>query len=283
MKNKNNVIFYLILTLILFSVLNGIKLPTTHIEPTIYKKEKSIENKLKEISFYKETNLRRYQNYQKKNKNLSLKQIITDVNIGLDKPYYTNVRENTNLDNLLILVNKYNSLPKDYIPKKLETINEKYSRKGLLLVNKARIAFEKMSEAASKENLRIIAMSTYRSYEYQKLLYTNYSNKDGQEKADTYSARAGHSEHQTGLAVDVYNINLPYTSFEETEEFIWMQKNAHKYGFILRYPKQKTKQTGYQYESWHYRYVGKKIATEIYNNNITYDEYYIQNLDTKKG
>lgn len=146
------------------------------------------------------------------------------------------------------------------------------------LVKNAKTAFEKMSEDASKENLNIIAMSTYRSYNYQKKLYNKYVSIDGEKTADTYSARAGHSEHQTGLAVDVYNKILPYTSFEQTKEFTWMQNNAHKYGFILRYPKEKEKQTGYAYESWHYRYVGVKIATYIHKKNITYDEYYIRNL-----
>ena len=147
------------------------------------------------------------------------------------------------------------------------------------LVSYAKDAFEKMSEDARKENLNIIAMSTYRSYNYQEKLYTKYVNEDGKEKADTYSARPGHSEHQTGLAVDVYNQKVNYTEFESTEEFKWLEKNAHKYGFILRYPKNKSKITGYVYEAWHYRYVGPKTATKIKKQNITYDEYYIQNLD----
>ena len=104
-------------------------------------------------------------------------------------------------------------------------------------------------------------------------LYDNYVATDGKEAADTYSARAGYSEHQTGLAVDIYNKVLPYTSFEETEEFTWMQENAYKYGFILRFPKDKTNITGYQYESWHYRYVGKEVAKEIHENNLTLEEY----------
>ena len=102
---------------------------------------------------------------------------------------------------------------------------------------------------------------------------------DGKEKADTYSARPGHSEHQTGLAVDVYNGNDDYNNFENTKEYKWMQKNAHKYGFILRYPKHKEKETTYQYESWHYRYVGEKIATYIKEHNISFEEYYVQFIE----
>ena len=141
------------------------------------------------------------------------------------------------------------------------------------LVDIAKEAFESMSDDAKKEGMNIIAMSSYRSYDYQVNLYNNYVKTDGKEAADTYSARPGYSEHQTGLAVDVYNLELPYTSFEKTEEFNWMQENAHKYGFILRFPKDKVDITGYQYEAWHYRYVGKEVAKYIHNHNMTLEEY----------
>ena len=141
------------------------------------------------------------------------------------------------------------------------------------LVKVAKEAFEELSEDALKEDMNIIAMSSYRSYEYQVNLYNNYVKKDGKEAADTYSARPGFSEHQTGLAIDVYNKKEPYTNFEQTNEFKWMQDNAYKYGFILRFPKEKENETGYQYESWHYRYVGKEIAKIIHKDNITLEEY----------
>ena len=133
-----------------------------------------------------------------------------------------------------------------------------------------------MAKAAKKENYTIIAMSSYRSYSYQENLYAKYVKQDGKEAADTYSGRPGYSEHQTGLAVDIYNGKEDYTNFERTKEFKWMQKHAHEYGFILRFPKDKEKETGYKYESWHYRYVGKNIATIIKNKNISYEEYYVQ-------
>ena len=241
------------------------------------KKTPSTESELKKISYFKEKNLPRYLSLL--NKNLSYEEIVTYINIGLDKPYYTNVKKAKDLNSTTILVNKYNYLEKNYIPNNLETIKSKYANTNIKLTSEAKIAFEQMAEAASKESLTIIAMSAYRSYSYQETLYNNYVKKDGIAKADTYSARPGHSEHQTGLAVDVYNKTLSYTDFEKTNEFIWMQDNAYKYGFILRYPKNKANITGYQYESWHYRYVGKKISSYIHFNNITYDEYYIKFLD----
>ena len=142
--------------------------------------------------------------------------------------------------------------------------------------------FEKMATAALKENYRIRAISAYRSYQYQKGLYDSYQKQDGTSKADTYSARPGYSEHQTGLVVDIDNEKVDYSNFETTEEFNWMQENAYKYGFILRFPKDKVNETGYIYESWHYRYVGKDIAKYIHKNNISFEEYYAQFIENKK-
>ena len=143
-----------------------------------------------------------------------------------------------------------------------------------MLVKDAKNAFEEMASDAEKENLNIIVLSSYRSYSYQVNLYNKYKKKDGIKEADLYSGRPGHSEHQTGLAIDVYDGELDYTNFEKTLEFEWMMKNAHKYGFILRFPKNKEKETGYIYESWHYRYVGKHLANILYKNNYTLEEYY---------
>ena len=235
-------------------------------------KSKTI-SQYKEISYYNPNNLNRYLSYQKKNKNLSKKEIIEKVNMNLDKEWYSNPQKAIYRNTDIILVNKHYYLEKDYIPKELEQINPNDSIGNKKLVKAAKIAFEQLSEKAKEENLNIIAMSTYRSYSYQKNLYDRYVKIDGIEKVDTYSARPGYSEHQTGLAVDVCNNLLPYTEFEKTKEFEWMQKHAHEYGFILRFPKGKEEETGYQYEAWHYRYVGVKNATYIKNHNITLENF----------
>ena len=240
---------------------------------------KEEKNKYEKISYYKKENKERYIAYEKENPTLTLEQIITYVNIGLDNPYYTNTKPADNLNTNLLLVNKYNYLTEDYVPSNLENISTTYARSGMQLVKEAKEAFETLSESAKKDGMNVIAMSSYRSYDYQVNLYNNYVAQDGKEAADKYSARPGYSEHQTGLAVDVYNLDLPYTSFEETKEFTWMQENAYKYGFILRFPKDKVDITGYQYESWHYRYVGKKIAKEIKDNNLTLEEYIAKKVE----
>lgn len=233
----------------------------------------------KKIDYFNYQYLERYVNYKKCNPTLSDIDIVTRVNLNLDIPYYQNTRQSNKLNQTTILVNKYIYLPEDYIPNNLTTISSDFTSSTRQLVYEAKEAFEKMATAAKEQGYTIRVISAYRSYEYQKGLYDNYVNKDGIEKADTYSARPGHSEHQTGLVIDIDNGKVDYNNFESTEEFKWMEENAHTYGFILRYPKGKENITGYSYESWHYRYVGETIATFIKNNNLTLDEYYIRYID----
>lgn len=160
--------------------------------------------------------------------------------------------------NNILVANKTYGLPKSYAP-------------GNLL-SSFNNAFNSMKSDASSQGINLNVISGYRSYSRQSSIYNNYVAKDGKTKADTYSARAGHSEHQTGLAAD---INSLYTSFINTAEGKWLNDNCHKYGFIIRYPKGKESITGYMYEPWHIRYVGVSVATTLYNNGdwITLEEY----------
>lgn len=237
-------------------------------------KLKKLDNIDKEIDYFNMNYLDRYVLYKDDNTEMPNKQIIKNVNMNLDQEPYEYTQKAKNLNTKKILVNKYYYLEKDYIPENLETISNRYALSNMKMVKEAKVAFEEMASSAKKENLNIIAMSCYRSYEYQINLYNKYVKADGKEKADTYSGRPGHSEHQTGLAVDVYNGKENYTNFEKTKEFEWMKKHAYEYGFILRFPKDKEIETGYIYESWHYRYVGKEIATYIKEHNISFEEYY---------
>ena len=290
-KKLNLAIFVLVVVLITALITKTIKgiylIITDKKEPEIIeKKEEKKEKKVKEektsfeqLSYYKDTNHNRYIRYQNKNPNLSIETIVTYVNIGLDNPYYTYTNKAKDLNKTTIIVNKYNYLTRDYVPKNLESIPLSYARSGMKLVNVAKDAYVEMAKAAEKQKLKLVVTSSYRDYEYQEDIYNRYVKSDGKEAADTYSGRPGFSEHQTGLAVDLYNGKKLYTEFENTKEFDWMQDNAYKYGFILRFPKDKDNITGYQYESWHYRYVGKEIAQYIHEHDITYEEYYAQFLD----
>ncbi len=231
------------------------------------------------LPYYKSNNIKRYQDYHKLNSNLSVSDVVTRVNLNLDLPYYTNTKEAKYLNTFYTLVNKYNYLKEEFVPNNLVEMTTPYSKEGIYLVEEARDNFYKLVDKAKEEGLTIRAISAYRGYTYQKRLYDKYVEADGVNKADTYSARPGYSDHQTGLVVDVDNTISSFENFTNTKEYQWMLDNSYKYGFILRYPSGKESITGYQFESWHYRYVGLKLAKKIKASNLTFDEYFTRYLD----
>ena len=174
----------------------------------------------------------------------------------------------TYIDGILI-ANKTYSLPSSYAPGLQTSIQN---------------AFNNLKNDASSLGYSYYIGSGYRSYWDQKIIYNNYVSWDGQANADTYSARPGHSEHQSGLAIDVcdYNVSACIDSaYDSTESAKWLNDNCYKYGLIVRYPQGKSNMTGYMYESWHLRYVGVELATKLYNdgNWVTVEEYY--GIDSK--
>lgn len=168
----------------------------------------------------------------------------------------------------VVIANKTYSLPSNFAPNNLVAING-----YIKVVDYVKDAFLSLSSDAKAIGLNIYASSGYRSYSNQKYIYENYVSMDGKENADRYSARAGYSEHQTGLAIDVNTIDM---TFDNTSESVWLRENAYKYGFIIRYPKGKEEITGYMYEPWHIRYVGKELSNKLYKDGsyITLEEYY---------
>ena len=251
------------------------KLDKTRIEKllTTEKNEKLI-NILNE-KYFLIKNLDKYIAYSDKNPEISLTEVIALVNVHRDQDYYENMEvTDTSIGNTM-LVNKYNALSKDYEVEDLKTISKTYSYGDNKKLNKeAYDAFISLADDAKKEGYTILIVSSYRTYQDQEDVWKDYKASFGTKKADAYAARAGSSEHETGLAIDVADYNDKNDKFEATESFKWMQTNAHKYGYILRYPKGKENITGYSYEAWHYRYVGIDTATKVYNEGITYDEYY---------
>ncbi|MCR5110065.1 MAG: D-alanyl-D-alanine carboxypeptidase family protein [Ruminococcus sp.] len=158
--------------------------------------------------------------------------------------------------NGILIANKTYGLPSTYAPN------------GIL--PDAQTAFNEMQAAARRDGLSLTICSGYRSYTYQRDLYNSYVNRDGKAKADTYSARPGHSEHQTGLAMD---INMAGDAFNNTPEAKWLAAHCAEYGFIIRYPQGKQDITGYKYESWHVRYLGKELAREVTDSGLTLEEF----------
>ena len=219
--------------------------------------------------------LDRYLDYYKNNSNLDYEEIIRRVNSNLDLIFYEDSKPADIEKGMYTLVNKYFYLDENYIPNNLIIADKEYVRDSAKMVDVALNNFMKMADDAKKENLTIKITTGYRSYAFQATLYNNYVKYDGKEKADTYSARPGFSEHQLGYSCDITNINnVSFEEFYKTPEYEWLKDNAYKYGFIQRYPEGKEYITGFIFESWHYRYVGYDIAKYIYENNITYEEYY---------
>ena len=182
-----------------------------------------------------------------------------NVTIGKTTKGYTIKRINgIYYVNDILIANKTYALPKDYAPG------------GLL--SDFNDAFEIMRKDAASEGINLRVISGYRSYSTQNAIYNRYVNRDGVATADTYSARAGYSEHQSGLAADINSLEQ---TFINTPEGKWLSENCYKYGFIIRYPHNKELLTGYMYEPWHIRYIGKDIAKKLYNNGtwISLEEY----------
>ena len=224
-------------------------------------------------TYYIPDNLDRYIAYSPKTDNID--DIISIVNVGADNEWYTNTKE-TNLDDgIKMLVNKFHYLKEDYLPNDIVSISNWYAYEGHSTKKEVYDNYINMWNAANKKGLVLLVNSSYRTFEDQENEY-NMSNDD-------YASRPGFSEHQTGLALDIVSDGVQGNEFENTDEFRWLQENAHKYGFILRYPKDKEHITGYNYESWHYRYVGKDLATKVKESGLTYDEYYAYYCEYKKA
>lgn len=225
---------------------------------------------LKAEKYFLERNLVRYQSYYDLHPDFTPTVVVRDVNANLDKTKYVDVKPADLSYGVLSMINKYNDLG-EYQPEDLVDLGANYGSGHNMLRREAAEAFIKMAEAARADGLILRNISGYRSYAVQENLYASYSLRDGAALADTYSSRAGYSEHQAGLATDINSVD---TDFQYTKEFGWLQEHAADYGFILRYPEGLEEITGFMYEPWHYRYVGVEPARQIVREGITFDEYY---------
>lgn len=185
-----------------------------------------------------------------------------------------NTISNLTSRNNILIVNKQNKLDEEYMPYDLVIPNIK-SDKEVKVRKEVAPKLEQLFADAKKDGINLVAISGFRTYDYQDYLYKNSVQTNGKNHATQYVAKAGYSEHQTGFALDL--LCKEYMTldegFEKTNAFKWLEKNMSKYGFILRYLKDKEDITGYNYEPWHIRYVGVEIATEICSRGITLEEY----------
>lgn len=255
-------------------------------------KFKRMTGKCDKISYTAKKNATGYEVQYSENKNFDAYTSVSTANaykkvyeLKRAKRYYYRVRAYRTVDGV-----KYYGLYSDvksFMHHDKERKNGATYFDGILVVNKtyslsksygnglkksAKSAFNDMKRAARKKGISLWIASGYRTYSYQKSLYNSYKRVSGK-YADTYSARPGHSEHQSGYGMDVNQVK---DSFAYTKAGKWLAKNCYKYGFIIRYPKGKQKITGYKYEPWHVRYVGKTLAKKLYNGGdwITMEEYF---------
>ncbi|MFD2624104.1 M15 family metallopeptidase [Salibacterium salarium] len=179
------------------------------------------------------------------------------------------------------LVNRDYLLPGDYKPEDLTvpdvpfSFEEEHPKRQIR--EPAADALETLFEEAEAEGMQLYAISGYRSYDRQEAIFAANAAEDGEEEANKYSAQAGESEHQSGLAMDVSSASNDFAltnDFGETPEGEWLKEHAQEYGFVIRYPDDKTDITGYQYEPWHLRYVGEGLAETLYEADDTLEEYY---------
>ena len=199
------------------------------------------------------------------------------VNLSMDTDDYVNPVK-TSAFSIDMLVNKHYKLDEDFVPDDLVEFDQEYCNDEVQEGNReAVVAFKNMYEAAKKEGLGLVINSSYRSYQDQEEVCNTYKNLYGEGYVSRYVALPGFSEHQTGLAFDIGSTSSKV--FAESKEYEWMKENAYKYGFILRFTKANAYITGFRSEPWHYRYVGKKVAKYIYDNNISLEEYYAEFLD----
>ena len=229
------------------------------------------------LDYAKLENYDRYEAYSDETGENEIDTVI-EVNLNLDKEDYT--------DSVLVdefstdmVINKHRHLSEDFKPNDLVEASLEYaSENGIFLSRLAYNAFKSMSDAASKEGYGIVINSAYRSFQDQQDITDLYFKYYGQEYVDKYIAKPGYSEHQTGLAIDVGSKSV--SIFANSKENTWMLDNAYKYGFIQRYTKRDENLTGFRYEAWHYRYVGKEIAKYCHDhNNMSLEEYFVIFLD----
>jgi D-alanyl-D-alanine carboxypeptidase len=194
-----------------------------------------------------------------------------------------------NPKDIAVLVNKTHRLPEGYKPDPLVepnvpfTFTEKLEKRKM--TKEAAGALEKLFVGAKSDGINLAGVSAYRSQATQETLFNNYVKKDGVEAANKYSSKPGFSEHQTGLAIDVAGSSgkcAVEDCFADTKEAKWLVGHSAEYGFIIRYLKGKESLTGYQYEPWHIRFVGKEVAKEITQKGITLEEYYSNAVPVSK-
>jgi len=228
-----------------------------------------------EYPHFLEENAQRYDAFQAANPSLTRDRVIALVNVNVDKEAFSDIQDVPDPNDIFVLVNKHFRLPSNWSPDDFVDVGGRH-----MMREEAAEHFMQMREAMREEGLTLNIVITYRSYTSQRNHFGNFVARFGQRGAEGGIARPGHSEHQTGLSLDVlhrghdggYMMNM---GFDNSKQYEWLVENAYNYGFILRYPREDRAHHGFVFEPWHWRYVGIPIATVMHNEETpTYEEFY---------
>ena len=218
--------------------------------------------------------LDKYIEYREKNKKKSYSEIVQIINVEMDIDWLDNQKETDVSKNELMLVNRIYGLSSDYVPSDLVDIPTKYAYSGKKISNSVLEQIIKLIDEAQMSGYTFVVSDGYRSYKEQENIYNSYADFLGLSETDTFVARAGHSEYQTGLSFDLKPYNKVIEDVNSNEEHIWLKSNAHRFGFIFRFNAGQEHLTGFSKADWRLRYVGVDAATQIYNEGISFEEYY---------
>ncbi len=306
--NKKVILLILLFTLTIFSACNANEVAKTNTTERSTRSEEIIESTTSEVLTTSELSEREKENtaiaeltsveittdkedgesmsrqsklmldYTGKKWSKQLEEALKDVDFtsfafDIDNPVYI-----SDVDSLFVLANKANRFPNDFKPKNLITPKSKHagSPSRRQLREPAANAMDDLISAAKADSVEIQTVSAYRSISYQRGLFKAYAKRHSEEEANQFSARAGHSEHHTGLCVDVSSPSVGYGldySYGNTKEGKWIEDNSYKYGYVVRYPRDKNILTGYRYEPWHLRYFGVPLATYLHETDLSYEEF----------
>ena len=224
-------------------------------------------------------NLSKYLEYKKDNKLESYTNIVTIINTEANIDWFDNTKETDISKKELMLVNRLYGLSKDYEPDDIIDVPSQYAYTGVKISNSIMDNIVALIDAASDEGYTFVLADGYRSYSEQESIFERYKNAYGYSEADRIAARAGHSEYQTGISFTIVPLYKEYDKPKESLEYKWLSDNAYRYGFIFRFPEDKTDITGFEASTWRLRYVGSEAANIIKSENLCFEEYYAYFVD----
>lgn len=249
-------------------------LENTQIDEVLKMKYNNNITKLLKEKYFIYNNLNRYLDYYSNHEKIDATKVVAIVNTGADSDWYDNVKSTDTSKGTSMLINKFYALSEGYEPEDLVEVPGYYAYSD---VSVSKVIYDNLTEmldAARSAGYTLVVSQGFRSYKEQLDTYKDIENSSSTEYAEIIAARAGHSEYQSGLGILIAPYAKDPSENKTSPEHTWLINNAHKYGFILRYPEGTEDITGFNSDAWRLRFVGVDISSKIKNENITFDEYY---------